>query len=182
MRCLFFTTVFPADSRSSYVPDPEIVKKWKIALDFCWPSLWLVNQSVGGLRVTWRIMLDRWSKGQSILDSSSDMLNKLQTSVDALDEIKEKPELKNCYLDLGSLPEDERIPALLFMMWVKLYNLNEKDMYTYEYLEELLMCNLLNLVPTSIGASNLYDFCNGQYVTQNDLLRELAIYLSGKSL
>ncbi|KAK2965499.1 hypothetical protein RJ640_000347 [Escallonia rubra] len=117
---------------------------------------WLVNHSVGGLRVTWRITLDKWSKGQSILDSSSDLLNKLQTSVDALDEIKEKPDLQNCCLDLGSFPEDERIPALLFMTWVELYNLDEEDMYTYEYLEELSMRNL------------------------NDLLTELAIYLSNQ--
>ncbi|KAK2983306.1 hypothetical protein RJ640_011629, partial [Escallonia rubra] len=122
------------------------------------PKIQVVGQSLSGRpEVTWRITLDKWSKGQSILDSSSDLLNKLQTSVDALDEIKEKPDLKNCYLDLGSFPEDESIPAIaLHDMWVELYNLDEEDMYTYEYLEELSMRNL------------------------HDLLRELAIYLSNR--
>ncbi|KAK2983304.1 hypothetical protein RJ640_011627 [Escallonia rubra] len=107
--------------------------------------------------VTWEITLDKWSRGQSILDSSSDLLDKLQTSVDALDEIKEKPDLKNCYLDIGSFPEDERIPTIaLHDMWVELYNLDEEDMYAYEYLVELAMRKL------------------------HDLLRELAIYLSNQ--
>ncbi|KAK3004080.1 hypothetical protein RJ639_019024 [Escallonia herrerae] len=179
---LFHHSAFPADSMSSYVPDPEIVNK---IVDNCngFPlALIVVGQSLSGRpEVTWRITLDKWSKGKSILDSSSDLLNKLQTSVDALDEIKEKPDLKNCYLDLGSFPEDERIPAIaLHDMWVELYNLDEEDMYTYEYLEELAMRNLVTLMSTSIGASNLYDFCNGQYVTQHDLLRELAVYLSNR--
>ncbi|KAK2965501.1 hypothetical protein RJ640_000349, partial [Escallonia rubra] len=121
------------------------------------PSIMVGQSLCGRPEVTWRITLDKWSKGQSILDSSSDLLNKLQTSVDALDEIKEKPDLKNCCLDLGSFPEDERIPAIaLHDMWVELYNLDEEDMYTYEYLDELSMRNL------------------------HDLLRELALYLSNQ--
>ncbi|KAK2998199.1 hypothetical protein RJ639_024034 [Escallonia herrerae] len=179
---LFDHSAFPADSKSSYVPYPEIVKKIVENCNGFPLALIVVGQSLCGRpEVTWKITLDKWSKGQSILDSSSDLLDKLQTSVDALDEIKDKPDLKNCYLDLGSFPEDQRIPAIaLHDMWVELYNLDEEDMYTYEYLEELAMRNLVNLVPTSIGASNLHDYCNGQYVTQHDLLRELAIYLSNQ--
>ncbi|KAK3016707.1 hypothetical protein RJ639_005645, partial [Escallonia herrerae] len=179
---LFHHSAFPADSRSSYVPDPEIVKKIVENCNGFPLALIVVGQSLCGRpEVTWKITLDKWSKGQSILDSSSDLLDKLQTSVDALDEIKEKPDLKNCYLDLGSFPEDQRIPAIaLHDMWVELYNLDAEDMYTYEYLEELAMRNLVTLMPTSIGASNLHDYCNGQYITQHDLLRELAIYLSNQ--
>ncbi|KAK2974280.1 hypothetical protein RJ640_016766 [Escallonia rubra] len=96
----------------------------------------VVGQSLCGRpEVTWKVTLDKWSKGQSILDSSSDLLNKLQTSVDALDEIKEKPDLKNCYLDLGSFPEDQRIPAIaLHDMWVELYDLDEEDIELAIYL------------------------------------------------
>ncbi|KAK2973515.1 hypothetical protein RJ640_002624, partial [Escallonia rubra] len=106
------------------------------------------------------VILDEWSKGLSILDTSSKLLKTLQTSIDALDEKKGKPHLKNCYLDLGSFPEDQRISAIaLHDMWVELYNLDEKDMYTYEYLQLLWMRNLVKF---------------------HDLLRELAIYLSNQ--
>ncbi|KAK3001869.1 hypothetical protein RJ639_021416 [Escallonia herrerae] len=179
---LFRHFAFPADSRSCYVPDLEIVKKIVENCNGFPLALIVVAQSLRGQpEVTWRITLDEWSKGQSIIDSSIDLLNKLKTSVVALDEVKKKPDLKNCYLDLGSFPEDQRIPAIaLHDMWVELYNLDEENMYTYANLVELAMRNLVNLVPTSIGASNLYDFCNGQYITQHDLLRELAIYLNNQ--
>ena len=94
----------------------------------------------------WRSTIKKWSEGESIFGSNSELLKCLQTSLDALEEM---PILKQCYLDLGSFPEDERIPASALMdIWVELYNLDEDGVYTLDNLYELSTRNLANLVLT----------------------------------
>ena len=57
-------------------------------------------------------------KGASILNSEAALIDDLQSSLDALNE--EGPYLKECFLDLGSFPEDQRIPAAaLIDMWAE---------------------------------------------------------------
>lgn len=74
---------------------------------------------------------------------AASLLLRLQTSIDALDE-----KVKECFLDLGSFPEDDRIAGtILEDMWVELYRLDDEGMYASENLLDLYLRNLINLVP-----------------------------------
>lgn len=87
-------------------------------------------------------MLANWSTGGSIFDSK-ELMNHLKTSIDALD----GPILKQLFLDLGSFPEDQEIPATLLMdMCVELYNLDEMGKCTMDSLHKLSSRNLVNHV------------------------------------
>ncbi|XP_004304592.1 PREDICTED: probable disease resistance protein At5g66900-like [Fragaria vesca subsp. vesca] len=67
----------------------------------------------------WRKRESEWSKGSSILDSETKLFLCLQSSLDALD--KGFSLVKDCYLDLGSFPEDKKIPVgVLIDMWAEL--------------------------------------------------------------
>ncbi|KAI3500513.1 hypothetical protein L1887_36335 [Cichorium endivia] len=160
------------------VPDDLVNKMVKHCKGFPL-ALTVIGASLCGQSVVkWRTTLKKWSEGQSIFQSNSRLLLSLQASIDALEDL---PILKDCFLDLGSFPEDEKIAASALMdMWIELYNLDEEGMYTTEYLIELSSRNLLNLVLTRKDASELEGYCNEHYVTQHDLLRELAIHLSSQ--
>ncbi|XP_059623782.1 probable disease resistance protein At5g66900 [Cornus florida] len=147
-------------------------------------ALTVVGGSLCGRpEVIWKRTLEQWSKGQSIFDSNSDLLIRLQTSIDALDE---KTDVKECFLDLGLFPEDQRIPAMaLIDMWVELYNLDEDGTYALANIHELASRNLVNLVFTRKDASEIDGlvidgYYNEHFLTQHDLLRDLAIYRSSQ--
>ncbi|KAJ9562330.1 hypothetical protein OSB04_007490 [Centaurea solstitialis] len=176
-RALFCHFAFPCEGIIN-VPDDLVTKMVKCCKGFPL-ALTVIGASLYGQSVVkWRTTLKKWSEGQSIFDSSSQLLLSLQTSVDALEHL---PIARDCFLDLGSFPEDEKIAASALMdMWVELYGLDEEGMYTSEYLLELATRNLLNLVLSRKDASELEGYCNEHYVTQHDLLRELAIHLSSQ--
>ncbi|KAM7510325.1 hypothetical protein LguiB_009200 [Lonicera macranthoides] len=141
-------------------------------------ALTVVGRSLYGRElVIWKQTLRKWSQGKSIFDENrEDLLMPLQTSLDALDE---KPIAKECYLDLGSFPEDQKITATVLMdMWVELYGQDEEGMDALVNLLELSIRNLVNLLPTRKGTIEVDGYCNEHYVMQHDLLRELAIYRS----
>ncbi|KAI3452061.1 hypothetical protein Pfo_008726 [Paulownia fortunei] len=124
--------------------------------------------------VTWRSRISKWSNGESIFTTSNDLLCCLKLSLEALDEI-----LLQCYLDLGSFSEDQKIPvAALLDMWVELYNLNEEDALACLY--ELFNRNLVDLTRDRTEADDDIEYGNEQFATQHDLLRELAIYQNGQ--
>ena len=78
--------------------------------------------------------------------TSKELLDRLQPSLDALEEMKENS-LKDCCLDLGSFPEDQKVSATALMdIWAELYNLNDEK--TYSNLVELEFRNLVNLFCT----------------------------------
>ncbi|XP_024978015.1 probable disease resistance protein At5g66900 [Cynara cardunculus var. scolymus] len=176
-RTLFCHYAFPCGEILN-VRDDLVTKMVKCCKGFPL-SLTVIGASLCGQNeVKWRTTLKKWSEGQSIFDSSTRLLLSLQASVDALEEL---PIARDCFLDLGSFPEDEKIAASALMdMWVELYNLDEEGMYTSEYLLELSSRNLLSFIPTRKDASELEGYCNEHYVTQHDLLRELAIHLSSQ--
>ncbi|XP_059623794.1 probable disease resistance protein At5g66900 isoform X1 [Cornus florida] len=168
---LFRNSAFPQGG-SSNMPDDlvnEIVRGCRgfpLALKVVGGSL------CGQPEVFWRCTLKQWSEGQSIFDSNSDLLISLQTSMDALGE---KTNGKECFLDQGSFPEDQRIPATaLIDIWVELYNLDEIRALANIY--ELSTRNLVNLILTRKDAIEVDG--NEHFVTQHDLLRELAIHQS----
>ncbi|KAA8531757.1 hypothetical protein F0562_006526 [Nyssa sinensis] len=174
---LFRHSAFRQDGRSSsFVPDDDLVNEIVRGCRGFPLALKVVGRSLCGQpAVIWKTTLKRWSEGLSIFSSSNnDLLDCLQTSLNALDE-----RVKECYLDLGSFPEDEKIPvAALMDMWVELYNLDEDGMDALTILHDLSDRNLVNLVFTRNDARDV-DVCNNEdFVVQHDLLRDLAIHQS----
>ncbi|KAI7731000.1 hypothetical protein M8C21_031241 [Ambrosia artemisiifolia] len=177
-RTLFYHLAFPCDGDHIYVSDDLIIKMVKSCKGLPL-ALTTVGASLRGQgEHKWRTTLKKWSEGQSIFDSNSELLISLRASVDALEHL---PIAHECFLDLGSFPEDEKIAASALMdLWVELYGLDKEGMYAIECLLELSSRNLLNLTVSSKDASELEGYCNEHYVTQHDLLRELAIHLSSQ--
>jgi hypothetical protein len=110
-------------------------------------ALKVIGGSLSGYsEAVWRSRVMKWSNGHSILDSHSDLLHCLQRSLDFNgDEII----LKECFMELGLFPEDQRIPvAALIDMWSELHELDEDGIHTIAILHEIAIRNLANLVVT----------------------------------
>ena len=57
----------------------------------------------------------KWSNGQSFLGSDAKLPGHLESTQEFSDD---KVIIKECFMDLGSFPEDQRIPAaILIDMW-----------------------------------------------------------------
>ncbi|KAK9076982.1 hypothetical protein SSX86_005317 [Deinandra increscens subsp. villosa] len=127
--------------------------------------------------VYWMDSLKVLSQGSSIL-YFSEVINNLERSFQTLDE-----ELKECSMDFGLFPEDQRISAsALLDIWVHLYNHDHDGHDTIDKIVRLSLRNLVNLMESSdrkdSGAK--VKSCDQQFVTQHALLRELAIHQSSK--
>ncbi|ERN14424.1 hypothetical protein AMTR_s00033p00242990 [Amborella trichopoda] len=124
----------------------------------------------------WKITECKLSKGSSIFASHEELLHCLSTSLTPLN----KP-LKDCFLDLGSFPEDKRIPAAsLIDMWVELRGMDEDEAYVA--LLELSRRTLISLVENTRKEAGEDDGSfSGLFVIQHDLLRELAIHVNHDS-
>ncbi|KAD4179634.1 hypothetical protein E3N88_28225 [Mikania micrantha] len=140
-------------------------------------TLAVVGSSLNGRdEPAWRSMLRTLSHGSSVLDLNEKVRHRLERSFTTLDE-----EFKECYMDFGLFPEDQRIPASsLLDMWVHLYNHDDAGVTTFDKIVGLSFRNLVNLVPTRKDSAVTINYCDQQFVTQHDLLRELAIHLSSK--
>ena len=94
----------------------------------------------------WRSRGRKWSSGHSFFNSSSDLIHCLQKSLElSVDE----DNLKECFMDLGSFREDQRIPVLaLIDVWQELYKHDEDGIDAIAILHELTSRNLANLVMT----------------------------------
>lgn len=90
---------------------------------------------------------EMWQKmvqGHSILDSNTNLLNFLKNSLDVLED---EPIVKECFMDLGLFPEDQRIPVTaLADMWAELYKLDDIEAMTI--INKLVSRNLANLLIT----------------------------------
>ncbi|PRQ47842.1 putative powdery mildew resistance protein, RPW8 [Rosa chinensis] len=112
-------------------------------------------------------------KGASILNYEARLLDGLQSCLDAFNE--EEHILKECFLDLGSFPEDQRISAAaLIDMWAELYKL--EDFKSIANLHELAARSLANLLITRKEKKEADGYYSEHFITQHDLLRQLAIY------
>ncbi|KAJ0040043.1 hypothetical protein Pint_28119 [Pistacia integerrima] len=134
-------------------------------------ALTVVGRSLCGQpEEVWQIRVKEWTQDATIFYSNTDLLVPLQSSLDALDN-----KIKECYMDLGSFPEDQRIPVTaLIDMWMELYKLVE-GRYAIANLNDLSNRNLVNLVVTRNTAS--HNGCyNDHFVMQHDLLRDLIIH------
>uniref|UniRef100_A0A7N2LZN9 RPW8 domain-containing protein n=1 Tax=Quercus lobata TaxID=97700 RepID=A0A7N2LZN9_QUELO len=78
--------------------------------------------------------------------SDIELLGQLQKSL----EFQDDKVIKDCFMDLGSFPEDQRIyAAALIDMWAELYELDEDGIHAIANLLELTTRNLANLVMAS---------------------------------
>ncbi|KAM7507043.1 hypothetical protein LguiA_017496 [Lonicera macranthoides] len=177
---LFCHSAFRNDDRSK-IPEELLNKIVEVCKGFPL-ALTVIGRSLYGKHlVIWDQSAEKWSKGESILYSDEQaLLMILQPSLDALDE---KPIAKECYLDLGSFPQDQKIAATVLMdMWIELYGQDDEGADTLGNLLELSFRNLVNLflsrsrwggVTSGKGTIEVDGYCNEHYVMQHDLLREL---------
>ncbi|XP_039157802.1 probable disease resistance protein At5g66900 isoform X3 [Eucalyptus grandis] len=110
----------------------------------------------------------------SHLGLDSDILNCLRKSLDDLDG---NTSIKERFMDLGSFPEDHKIPAtVLIDMWVELYRQDFDGTLAINDLHELFYRSLADPVITRRDSNEDEDKCySSHYATQHELLRELAI-------
>nr|TKS13598.1 hypothetical protein D5086_0000050920 [Populus alba] len=168
---LFQKLAFPLD-QPSYAPDQEILEemvKWCRGFPLV---ISVVGKSLCRKSAAeWRKRHRECSKAVSILSDYDKILDCLQSSVEAFND---DVVAKECFMDLGSFPEDQRIPATtLIDMWAELYNLDEDN--AIANLHELSDRNLIEVVVTRKDANEDDGSYNEHFVTQHDLLRELAI-------
>ncbi|KAG6729341.1 hypothetical protein I3842_01G023500 [Carya illinoinensis] len=164
--------------RNSSIPDKDINK----ILKFCggFPlAIKVIGRSLCGQPVeVWRSKAVKWSTDHSILGSNSDLLNCLGKSLDFLDD---ELIIKKCFMDLGSFPEGQRIHVTtLIDMWIELYELDEDGIHAIANLYEISARNLASLFVKRKDASDFANYYSEDYVTQHDLLRELAIHQSSQ--
>ncbi|EOA16023.1 hypothetical protein CARUB_v10004147mg [Capsella rubella] len=120
----------------------------------------------------WQGVLQRLSRGEPADEShESRLLNQMEASLENLDQTT-----KECFLDLGAFPEDRKIPLdVLINMWIEIHDIEEGN--AFAILVDLSHKNLLTLGKDprlgSLYASH-YDI----FVTQHDVLRDLALHLS----
>ncbi|GJW58624.1 probable disease resistance protein [Tanacetum coccineum] len=104
----------------------------------------------GAPLASWETKSNELSTGnRSMIWNSNEFIELiLEKSLDLFDE----PELKQCYLDLGLFPEDQRIAATTLMdMWVHLYNHDKEGSATLDKLFRLSTKNLATLLPISLN-------------------------------
>ncbi|CAI9304453.1 unnamed protein product [Lactuca saligna] len=164
---------------NKYIPNDLVDKLVK-----CCKKHPLALSVIGGLLkgkplVSWCIMLNKLSDGQqSVLDLHQSIEHCLARSLDVFEE---ESVIKQCYMDLGLFPEDEKISATMLMdIWVHLYNHDEHGFATIKRLLELSYRNLATLLPIRIDSPMIANYCEEKAVIQHDLMRMLAIRLSNQ--
>ncbi|XP_039690384.1 probable disease resistance protein At5g66900 isoform X1 [Medicago truncatula] len=161
---------------SSYMLDRDLVDE---IVEACKGSPLVLKVIAGSLRnqpfEKWLDMKKRLNS-QSILDSNStDLLCRLQQSLDMLEDINEK----ECFLDMGLFPEDQRIPVtVLIDIWAEMYDLDEDGIKAMVIIHDLITRNFINVIATRQVATKTDMYYNNHYVMLHDLLRELAIHQS----
>ncbi|KAL4282246.1 hypothetical protein GQ457_03G039260 [Hibiscus cannabinus] len=122
----------------------------------------------------WASARKRLLRGEPICESHENkLLERMAISVEYLNK-----KVMECFLDLGSFPEDKKTPLdVLINMWVEIHDIDEEE--AFAILVELADKNLLTLVKDArVGDaySSFYEIC----VTQHDVLRDLALHLSNR--
>ncbi|KAL7616870.1 hypothetical protein Lser_V15G00748 [Lactuca serriola] len=120
----------------------------------------------------WRGANSRLSRAQPICDSHEiELLNRMKLSIDYLSE-----KVRNCFLDLGSFPEDKKIPLdVLINIWTELHDIDDEE--AFAIILELSNKNLLTLLKEE-RAGDIYSSHCEISVCQHDVLRDLAIHMS----
>ncbi|KAG1347933.1 Disease resistance protein ADR1 [Cocos nucifera] len=124
----------------------------------------------------WASAKNRLSRGETISDSHENkLLERMAASIECL-----SGKVRECFLDLGSFPEDKKIPLdVLINMWMEIHDLDEED--AFAILVELSNKNLLTLVKDAQNrAGDIYSSYSELSVTQHDVLRDLALHMNNR--
>ncbi|KAM5576364.1 hypothetical protein ABKV19_007300 [Rosa sericea] len=169
------------EDKCSHIPK-KLVKE---VLDHCkrFPiAIISVGKSLFGKSIeTWKEKAKEFSEVSSILRSQtgSAVYEYLKTSLDALS--KEKPITKECFIDLASFPEGQRIPAAaLIDMWAELYPELDQDFMSVANLDRINERSLANIVVLSKDKKEGDGYYSEHFVIQHGLLRDLAIQQTGQ--
>ncbi|XP_072988766.1 probable disease resistance protein At4g33300 [Typha latifolia] len=122
----------------------------------------------------WASAKNRLSRGEAISDSHENkLLERMAASIECL-----SLKVRECFLDLGSFPEDKKIPLdVLINLWMEIHDLDEED--AFAILVELSNKNLLTLVKDAQNrAGDMYTNYSELFVTQHDVLRDLALHMN----
>ncbi|KAJ6328168.1 hypothetical protein OIU77_009959 [Salix suchowensis] len=124
--------------------------------------------------ICWASAKKRLSKGEPICEShESKLLDRMAISTQFLSK-----KVRECFFDLGSFPEDKKIPLdVLINVWVEIHDLDDEE--AFAILVELSDKNLLTLVRDA-RAGDKYSSYYEIGVMQHDVLRDLAIHLSSR--
>ncbi|WZZ23144.1 probable disease resistance protein At5g04720 [Brassica rapa] len=122
----------------------------------------------------WEGVVNRLSRGEPADEThESRVFAQIEATLETLD-----PKTRECFMDMGAFPEDKKIPLdVIINMWVEMYDL--EDATAFAVLVDLSNRNLLTLVKDPrFGAmyTSYYDI----FVTQHDVLRDLALHLSNR--
>ncbi|XP_018846628.1 probable disease resistance protein At4g33300 [Juglans regia] len=121
----------------------------------------------------WASAVNRLARGEPVSEPHERQLfEHLATSVECL-----PPKVRECFLDLGSFPEDKKIPLdVLINMWVEIHDIDGIE--AFAILVELSNKNLVTLVKDE-RAGDMDSSCL-VFITQHDVLRDLALHLSNR--
>ncbi|KAF8012525.1 hypothetical protein BT93_I0628 [Corymbia citriodora subsp. variegata] len=174
-----FRQCVTVDDRSVAAPDSQLLNKM---VEHCKRLPLVIKVIANSLRgkdyAFWRGKLNELNEGHSLIDSDKEIEACLRKS---LDDMASDPSIKERFMDLGSFPEDCKIPATaLIDMWVELYKLDPDGVRAITNLHELVSRNLADLVVTRKDSSDDHEsysshYYSGHFAQQHDLLRELAI-------
>ncbi|KFK24914.1 hypothetical protein AALP_AA8G041300, partial [Arabis alpina] len=122
----------------------------------------------------WEGVVKKLSRGEPANEThESRVFSQIEATLETLD-----LKAKECFLDMGAFPEDKKIPLdVIINMWVEMHDLEEET--AFALLVDLSNKNLLTLVKDPrLGAqyTSYYDI----FVTQHDVLRDLALHLSNR--
>nr|AKE49459.1 NBS-LRR disease resistance protein NBS44 [Dimocarpus longan] len=121
----------------------------------------------------WKSAQKRLSRGEPICESHESMLDRMAISIKYLPE-----KVRECFLDLGSFPEDKKIPLeVIINMWVAIHDIDAEE--AFAILVQLAERNLLNLVKDA-RAGDMYSSYYEIFVAQHDVMRDLALHLSNR--
>jgi len=91
----------------------------------------------------WQKMVLELSHGNSILNCNTELLTYLPKILDVLEDDRV---IKECFMDLGLFPQDQRIPVTaLIDMWTELYGLDNDGIEAMEIINKLHSMNLANV-------------------------------------
>ncbi|TKY55747.1 disease resistance protein [Spatholobus suberectus] len=166
------------DKSGSSIPDEELVQKVVRNCRGLPLAIKVIGRSLSRQpSELWVKMMEELSQGHSILDSNTELLTYLQKILDVLEDNSVN---KECFMDLGLFPEDQRIPVTaLIDMWAELYGLDDNGIEAMTIINKLDTMNLVNVLVARKNASDTDNhYYNNHFIVLHDLLRELAIYQS----
>ncbi|MED6185313.1 hypothetical protein PIB30_055826 [Stylosanthes scabra] len=161
------------DNTNSYKPDENLVQE---IVRGCNGSP-LALEVIGGSLC--QHPFEFWQTMKERIKSNKDLLSHLQNCLDILEDNKEK----ECFMDLGLFPEDQRIRVpILIDMWTELHELDEDGQKAMNIIHSLNTKNLANVIVKRKVATDVEMYYNNHFLMQHDLLRELASIQSNQEL